>query len=352
MAKLRAVDFFCSIGGMTYGFRKAGIDVIAGLDIDPSCKETYEYNNPGTKFIQADIKKYSFEQLEKDAGIKKDDDALIFIGCSPCQYWSIINTDKTKSKKTKNLLTDFQNFVEHFNPGYVVVENVPGILKKAEESGLNKFIKMLDKMGYVVDKDILNANHFGVPQNRRRFSLIASRVNKEIKLPEPQKEKTPTLKDFIGVNNGFEKITHNHKDESDFIHTTARLSDTNLRRIKKTKKNGGSRLDWKNNKELQLDCYIDNDKAFNDIYGRMSWDKPAPTITTKFHSISNGRFGHPEENRAISLREGATLQTFPKKYVFKEKSIGKVAKHIGNAVPPTLAKKIANQFYKKSIEKN
>lgn len=344
MAKLRAVDFFCSVGGMTHGFRMAGIDVIAGLDIDPSCKETYEYNNPGTKFIQADIKEYTFSDLKKDTGIQKNDDELVFIGCSPCQYWSIIQTDKTKASSTKNLLTDFQKFVKHFNPGYVVVENVPGILRNADESGLTGFINLLKEMGYSVDKDVLNANHYGVPQNRKRFSLIASRVKKDIKLPIPQKENTPVVKDFIGVKNGFEKITHHHKDKSDFIHTTARLSDTNLKRIKKTKKNGGSRLDWKNDKELQLDCYIDNDKAFNDIYGRMSWDKPAPTITTKFHSISNGRFGHPEENRAISLREGATLQTFPKEYVFKEKSIGKVAKHIGNAVPPVLASSIAKKL--------
>src|ERR1035437_7504084 len=105
---LKAVDFFCSIGGMTYGFKKSGIDVIAGIDIDPSCKETYEFNNPNSKFIAADIKEYSYPQLIKDTKIKRNDDNLIFIGCSPCQYWSIMNTDKTKSSATKNLLSEFQ----------------------------------------------------------------------------------------------------------------------------------------------------------------------------------------------------------------------------------------------------
>ncbi len=344
MEKLKAIDFFCSIGGMTYGFRQAGINVIAGIDIDPSCKETYEYNNPGSKFIHADIKKYSFEELKKATGITENDDELVFIGCSPCQYWSIMKTDKTKSKQSKNLLTDFQKFVEHFKPGYVVVENVPGILRKENESGLKKFVELLDNLGYAVIMAILNANHFGVPQRRRRFTLVASRANKNIKLPEPNKKDLPTVRQFIGVKNGFKEIPAGHKDSSDFMHTAAKLSDKNLKRIKNVSKDGGSRLEWENDSRLQLKCYKKLEKGFSDIYGRMYWDKPAPTITTKFHSLSNGRFGHPEEDRAISLREGATLQTFPMDFVFKEKSIGKVAKHIGNAVPPQLAKAIAKSL--------
>lgn len=346
MTELKAIDFFCSIGGMTYGFRKAGIDVIAGIDIDSSCKETYEYNNPDSKFLAADIKKYSFKELKKATGISENDDELIFIGCSPCQYWSIMKTDKTKSTLSKNLLVDFQKFVEHFKPGYVVVENVPGILKKEDESGLKKFVELLGALGYVVKKDVLNANHYGVPQRRRRFTLIASRVNKKIEFPEANKKDVPTVKQFIGVKHGFKKIKAGHNDMSDFLHTTARLSEKNLERIKKISHNGGSRLEWGYNSRLQLECYKKLEKGFSDIYGRMSWDKPAPTITTKFHSISNGRFGHPTEDRAISLREGATLQTFPKDYIFKEKSIGKVAKHIGNAVPPELAKMIATSLLK------
>ena len=181
---------------MTYGFRKAGINVIAGIDIDAACKETYEFNNKGSKFIETDIKEYTFKQLKNDTSIKENDDSLIFIGCSPCQYWSIIKTIKTKSKLSKNLLTDFQRFVEHFKPGYVVVENVPGILKKEKESGLKKFVESLKAINYTVKYKILNANHYGVPQRRRRFTLIASRVNKQIELPEPDKQDLPTSKRF------------------------------------------------------------------------------------------------------------------------------------------------------------
>lgn len=344
MAKLRAVDFFCSIGGMTYGFRKAGIDVIAGIDIDPSCKETYEHNNPGSKFIQADIKKYSFEQLEKDAEIKKDDDKLVFIGCSPCQYWSIIKTDKTKSKLSKNLLADFQKFVEHFRPGYIVVENVPGIIKEHSKSGIKKFVNQLQILRYSVKYDILNANHFGVPQNRRRFTLVASRVNTDISLPEGNKEKILVVKNFIGVKNGFPKIKAGHFDKTKFKHSTAGLTENNLKRIKLTKKNGGTREHWSKIKKLQIEAYDGKDNSFRNVYGRIYWDKPAPTITTRFNSLSNGRFGHPEEDRALSIREGATLQTFPKAFDFKEKSMIKVARHIGNAVPPEFAKRIAKSL--------
>lgn len=341
---LKAIDFFCSIGGMTYGFRKAKINVIAGIDIDPSCKTTYEYNNPGSKFILANIKEYPLEQLKNDTGIKENDDSLIFIGCSPCQYWSIIKTDKTKSNLSKNLLTDFQRFVKHFNPGYVVVENVPGIMKREEESGLNKFVAFLEGKNYKVVKDILNANHFGVPQNRRRFTLIASRVNLDISLPKGNKNKISTVKDFIGKNNGFPKIKAGHTDNTKFKHSTAGLSENNLKRIRLTKKNGGTREKWSKDKKLQINAYKGKDYSFRNVYGRISWNKPAPTITTKFNSLSNGRFGHPEEDRALSLREGATLQTFPKSYDFKGRSMGIIAKHIGNAVPPKLAYIIAKQL--------
>ena len=145
---LKAVDFFCSGGGMTNGFTKAGIDVIAGIDIDIKCKETYEKNNKNSKFICKDIFEYSEKELIKDVKIKRNDDNMIFIGCSPCQYWSIINTNKQKAEKSKSLLTEFTRFVKFFRPGYVVVENVPGISRNKSESGLGFLLKVLEKLGY------------------------------------------------------------------------------------------------------------------------------------------------------------------------------------------------------------
>ena len=222
---------------------------------------------------------------------------------------------------------------------------MPGIAKRSIESELDKFIELLeDKLKYKVVKAVLNAQNYGVPQNRKRFTLIASRVNFNISLPKANKNKRYTVRDFIGEWNGFSKIEAGHIDSTKFKHTTSALSENNLKRIDLTKRDGGTRELWAKDVKLQIDAYKGKDNSFKNVYGRMSWDRPAPTITTRFNSLSNGRFGHPIENRALSLREGATLQTFPRFYDFKEKSIGKVAKHIGNAVPPKFASHIAKQI--------
>ena len=134
----------------TSGFRKAGINVVAGIDCDETCKETYETNNKGSKFVSADIKTLTFEEFDKHVGIHKNDDALVFIGCSPCQYWTKINTTKTKSAESKNLLKDFQRFVNHYNPGFIVIENVPGILTKTNETPLTEFLEFLNSKKYSV----------------------------------------------------------------------------------------------------------------------------------------------------------------------------------------------------------
>jgi DNA (cytosine-5)-methyltransferase 1 len=338
--RYKAIDFFCGGGGMTCGLRQAGIDVIAGVDIDKEVKETYEYNNKGTVFIEKDIRRVHSNYFERNFGIQKNDDELILVGCSPCQFYSIINTDKESSLKTKDLLKNFARFIEYYRPGYVLVENVPGILTN-KQSIWPTFYKKLQNLGYnKIVYDIVDMSYYGVPQSRRRFSLIATRIeNVEVSLPKAD-ERQVVLSDFIGVEHGFPHISAGTKDTSDFNHTVAGLSDKCLRRLQKTRHNGGSRLDWADDDELQLKCFIGKDDSFKDSYGRMWWNKPAPTITTKFFSISNGRFGHPDEDRAISLREGATLQTFPKDYVFKTSCIATTARLIGNAVPCEYARRL------------
>lgn len=336
---MRAVDFFCGAGGMTYGFRQAGIKVLAGIDNDIHCKETYEINNKDSIFILKDITKFNEEELMEYIDIEKNDDDMVFIGCSPCQYWTKIQTNKMKSKSSKNLLNDFLRFIRYYKPGYFIIENVPGLFNKKNENVLSGFIDTVTKEGYHVDYDIIYSNEYGVPQTRRRFLLIASRLS-EIELPEAEDNYELTVRNYIGDKKVFPSIPAGHKDDTDFIHTTCSLSEKNLIRIKMTEHNGGIRMSWKDNPTLQIPTYQNNDKSFRNIYGRIFWDKPAPTITTKFHSFSNGRFGHPDEDRALSLREGATLQTFPLTYKFEGSSICSISKQIGNAVPPELAKRI------------
>ncbi len=337
--QLKAVDFFCGAGGVTAGFSMAGIKVLGGIDFDINCKDTYEENHPNSKFLKRDISDYTPEDLIKDLSIKRHDDELVFIGCSPCQYYSSVNNIKDKSAKGKLLLEEFQRFVEYFKPGYIFIENVPG-LKKNPESPLGKFKQLLSELGYNFSEDVLNAKYFGVPQNRRRYVLLATRVAPKIDLPKKKKNNIVTVKEAIGDPSVFPSIKAGHKDKTPFLHSCASLNAKNLKRIQHTSKNGGSRKEWSNDTELQLECYKNYD-GHSDVYGRLYWNRPSPTLTTKFYSLSNGRYGHPEQDRALILIEEAVIQSFHPDYKFMASSQGINGKLIGNAVPPKLAEQIA-----------
>lgn len=335
--EFRAIDFFCGGGGMTCGLRQAGIQVVSGVDFDPACKTTYEYNNPGSKFIYSDITELTDDYFEKNLDISRNDDNLILVGCSPCQYYSIINTTREKARKSKDLLREFKRFVDYYNPGFVLVENVPGLASR-HDSVLPEFLEFLDKKHYKYEWKIVNMSYYGVPQSRKRFSLIASRLG-NVYLPKPDK-KQAKLCEHIGESHGFPKVEAGHTDSGDFMHTVSKLSSRNIKRLKNTPHDGGSRLAWKDDSELQLPCYIGKDHSFTDVYGRLRWNTPSSTITTGFYKISCGRFAHPDENRGLSIREGATLQTFPRNYIFKAGSLGNNARIIGNAVPPEYGKRL------------
>jgi DNA (cytosine-5)-methyltransferase 1 len=337
--KIKAIDFFCGGGGMSFGMQKAGIDILAGIDCEPACKKTYESNIIGAEFIPANVFDLKEQELEERLNLKKNDNNLLLIGCSPCQFWSIINTDRKKSEKSKNLLIEFERFVKYFNPGYVVVENVPGVLRKKKESGLEDFIIWLEENNYKVHFKVHNTNDFNVPQNRMRFTLIANRVtNIELK-PLPEIGKKPTVRETIGEQNGFPKLEPGNKDPEN-KNTVAGLQPICFERMQYIKKDGGNRFGFAHIEHLQLKCFVDREKSFKDTFGRLWWDRPSSTITTKFYAVSNGRFTHPEEDRAISLGEGAALQSFPKEYKFYGSSIASIARLIGNAVPPEYAKRI------------
>ena len=222
------MDFFSGAGGLTNGLMTSGIKVLGGVDNDGSCKATFEKNNKGAVFLERDITKYAPADLERELKISRNDDNMIFAGCAPCQFWSIIRTSKEKSKKTKNLILDFQRFVEYFLPAVVLVENVPGISSK-KDSPMGNFIAVLESLGYNVAHDITDMSLYGIPQKRRRFTLLASRVS-TISLPKPT-NKQKTVRDVLGTKNGFQKIKAGTTCSDPFLHTAANLKRQKYRAI-------------------------------------------------------------------------------------------------------------------------
>lgn len=336
--KVEAIDLFCGIGGLTYGLRKANIDVLAGLDNDQSCEYSYTKNND-CKFILADITKYDFTKMKK---LYSNDSIKILVGCAPCQPFSS-HSFKIKNKKTDSqwsLIDYFFKAIKALNPHIISMENVRGVTKT---NVFRDFIKNVKGLGYQLNYEIINCADYGVPQSRRRLVLLGSKFG-EIEIPT----KTHSKKNHIAVRKIIRKLPKlqaGKVNEKDPIHRTLNLSPLNIKRIKQSKPNG-SWKDW--DKQLLPNCYRrKSGNTYTSVYGRMSWDSISPTITTQFYAYGTGRFGHPKENRALSLREGALLQTFPKKYFFyKSSSIVTLGRHIGNAVPPKLGLAIGNTIRK------
>ena len=310
------------------------MEIIFGLDIDLDSSNTFKKNNPLAHFINGDIKDTHVEDINHLISDSKKCKALtLFCGCAPCQPFSKQNKTRNNDDPRKDLLTEFARFVSYYVPDFVLIENVPGIQNVDINNGnFQKFLEVLTHHNYNVDFGVVPALWFGVPQTRERFVLLASR-HTHIKLPPKTHDgvETPfaTVRDWIG-NLPPIAAGETHKEIID--HTAARLSELNIKRIKATPE-GKGRESWPEN--LILECHKKY-KGHTDVYGRLSWDKPASGLTTRCISYSNGRFGHPEQDRAISVREAALLQTFPLDYSFTGSLVSK-AKQIGNAVPPKMA---------------
>ena len=231
----------------------------------------------------------------------------------------------------------------------MVVENVPGILNKQNNHVLLNFLDFLTFHDYRFKYELVRTDHYGVPQRRKRFLLIATRLDEGVPFPEKEENEDLTVRKFIGSENGFPALPDGYIDEISPMNTTASLSEKNKRRLTVTPHDGGTRHAWADDPELQIPAYVNKPDIFRSVYGRMFWDKPASTITTRFIAISCGRFAHPEENRGLSLREGAVLQTFPRSYKFIG-SMGAIARQIGNAVPPEMARRVGMSIRNHHIE--
>ena len=316
-----AVDVFCGIGGLTRGLRHAGIAVGAGVDIDPTCRYAYETNNPSTAFVEADIRDISFDDLDsyyEPAHIKA------LVGCAPCQPFSA-HTRRNAVAEDCSLVEEFARLIQEGTPDLVSMENVPGLVK---HPSFHSLLEVLDNLKYDHDHEVLNFNNYGVPQHRRRLVMVASRRG-EIALPKASSRDAAKVADYI---RDLPPILAGQTSTDDLAHTTLELSQTNLARIQQSKP-GGTWKDW--DEALVNPCHTR--AHYPAPYGRMVWNDPAPTITTQFCYYSTGRFGHPTQDRAVSVREAALLQTFPVDYELVNPEaplpIHRLARHVGNAVP-------------------
>ena len=328
-----AIDLFSGVGGLTCGLSQAGFNVLAGVEIDNPTATIYQKNHQKTKIYISDITKIDPAFVMQELKLKKTELTLL-AGCPPCQGFSSLRT-RNKSicaKDNRNdLIFEFIRWVEVFLPKHILIENVPPL---AKDKRIQKILLQLKKRGYIINENtvrIENVADYGVPQRRRRMVLFCSR--KKI-LSMPIKIKKNTVRDAISH-------LPSPKHSNDILHSLpVKRTDRIVKLISKVPKNGGSRSDIPKN--LWLECHKRYPQGFQDVYGRMHWDRVSPTITGGCVNPSKGRFLHPEQNRAITLREASILQGFPEDYRFPI-STGKekLAKMIGNAVPPRFAKVFA-----------
>lgn len=312
------------------------MSIVAGIDNDCDAANTYRLNFSEAHFFEKDICEMSTAEL----GAILPPGETLFAGCAPCQPFSRQNREKKTEDSRRRLLGEFQRFVVDLKPTHVVVENVPGLQRLGRDGPLAAFVQTLEEMGYRVVSGILHASHFGVPQRRTRFVLVASLIHERAKLPKsthgPGKKPVSTVRDWMA---NLSPLEAGGVDPMDPDHCSMSVSATNMRRLKATPE-GGGRESW--SADLLLACHSDH-KGHTDVYGRLAWDRPAAAMTTRCLSYSNGRFGHPVEDRAISVREAACLQTFPRDFRFTG-NITSRGRQVGNAVPPLLSEAIGKVF--------
>ena len=335
------VDLFCGVGGLSHGLKQGGLNIIAGFDIDKTCEYAYTHNN-GAQFFDTDISKVTKEQVLSLFG---DSKIKVLAGCAPCQpFSSYAFKNKKKDPNKYDLLYQFGRLVEEVQPDIVTMENVPQIASFSLKNVLQDFVDLLENHHYHCSVKVVYCPDYGIPQTRKRLVLLASKFG-DIKLISPthSKDNYVTVKDVIG---DLPPLEAGEASDTDPLHRAKSLSPLNMQRIMHTPY-GGSWKDWP--KDLMLECHkSENGRSFGSVYGRMRWEKPAPTMTTQCTGLGNGRFGHPEQNRAITAREAALIQTFPQEYKFfadeEHVSIVKASRYIGNAVPPQLGFVIAQSI--------
>lgn len=328
------VDLFCGVGALSHGLMRAGLTIKAGYDVDRNCQYAYEKNN-GATFYARDVAKLTSEEIKSHFS---GNVPSVLAGCAPCQPFSTYK-HRYEADPRWELVEAFARLAAEVQSDFVTMENVPALLKYKNGSVFADFVATLKAAGYEhIQWTVVRCEEFGVPQKRRRLVLIASRER-------PLSDLVPTHDQPLSVRDAIQSLPPIEAGEAhprDPLHFAASLSVTNLERIKSSKP-GGTWRDWPF--ELRAKCHQrDSGSTYSGVYARMQWDEPSPTMTTQCYGFGNGRFGHPVQDRAISLREAALLQTFPQSYSFlppgQKISFSEVGRWIGNAVPVSLAEAI------------
>ena len=344
MENCSVIDLFCGAGALTHGFVLEGFNVVAGLDADGSCKYAYETNNDGALFIEKGIEDVTGVELVQHY---PEGHVKILVGCAPCQPYSPYNKGRQDKDKKWELLSNFADRISEVEPDIISMENVPDLITFQKGRVYRQFVKRLeDDYDYTVKDLEVFCPNYGVPQRRKRLVLFASKYGKlELLPPTHTPDQYKKVKDAI---DGLEVLEAGQVSQTDPYHKASGLSELNLRRIRASVP-GGTWRDWP--EELVAPCHLKKSgNTYSSVYGRMKGDELSPTITTQCYGFGNGRFGHPDtkQNRAISLREAARLQTFPDGYKFvppgdphRSTVIGRL---IGNAVPIELARVIARSI--------
>ena len=332
-SRLTAIDLFSGCGGLTTGLKNAGFAVLGAVDNDDLSVEAYRANHPEVRVWRRNIKQLSAAYIRRKLRLRPGQLHLL-AGCPPCQAFSTLRTLNggiVVRNKDKELLFQFLRFVKALRPKSIMVENVPGL---AGDKRIVRFCAQLARLGYASEYRVLDAAQYGVPQRRRRMILLASRT-KVIRFARMKRFRLTVRHAISGLPNP--------GSSGDSVHDLPEnRSDQTKERIEQTPLDGGSRSSWPN--KLRLSCHSECN-GFKDVYGRMSWNDVAPTITTGCFNPSKGRFLHPQQNRTITMREAALLQGFPQFYKFP-RTAGKcaIAKMIGNALPPPFIEAHANSI--------
>ena len=332
------VDLFCGAGGLAHGLLREGFHIAAGVDVDPRCRYPFEHNN-AARFILRDVDELQASEIVELFEVNQPQ---ILVGCAPCQAFSLYN-QKNRDPSWK-LVKRFCDLVLEIKPDVVSMENVPRLIDYREGKVFRSVLKALREAGYTANHRIVYLPDYGLPQRRSRLVMMASlHGTVEMEPPTYTPDRYRTVEQAIG---SLPALAAGETDAADELHTASRLSPMNLRRIRASTP-GGSWAEWE--EALVTQCHrIESGRGYRSVYGRMQLAEPSPTITTQFFGFGNGRFGHPEQDRALTLREGAILQSFPGDYRFvvpgeriEFKTIGRM---IGNAVPVLLGQVVGRSI--------